>query len=294
LFDVKSRHDALVAGCGWVDGHLAAFFVERSAEQLLPSIKAIAELAHAAELLLRHPDEGLQRRGQLWLEHAWAALDSGQLIARLIKAEPKLLLAATTLVPFRLAGKAMDGVRSLLEQQAVLAPLAAPQWTLLSTVLPTLGVALPEDVASAALRGSVLAQRPAPAQLSLEAVYMLIHECLGRSAWTGNKLWATVEEQGYLDALLPRLTAFFLEAHDIDVLAELALATHTLPFACCSPQVWPCLLSAQEPSGRFCPPARRVTPLQRTDEEFSSGYHTSLVTIMALAACSHGTPTAGT
>lgn len=274
-------------GCGWVDQHLAAFQVERSAEQLLASIKAIAELAHTAELLLRHPDAELQRRGAGWLEHAWAALDSGQLVARLIKAEPKLLLAATTLVPFRLAGKPMDAVSALLGQQAVLAPLTAPQWTLLATVLPTLGVALPEDVASAARRGSVLAQRPAPAQLSLEAVYMLIHECLGRSAWTQNKLWATVEEQAYLDALLPQLTAFFLAARDSDVVAELVLATHTLPFACCAADVWPCLLAAQEPSGRFCPPARRVTPLQRTDEEFASGYHTTLVTIMALSACSH-------
>lgn len=283
-----------MAGCGWVDGHLAAFFVERSAEQLLPSIKAIAELAHAAELLLRQPDAGLQQQGARWLEHAWAALGSGQLIARLVKAEPKLLVAATTLVPFRLAGKAMDGVVSVLGQQAVLAPLAASHWALLSTVLPALGVPLPEDLASAALRGSVLAKRPAPAQLSLDDVYMLIHECLGRSAWTKNKLWATVEEQGYLDAVLPRLTAFCIDARDNDLVAELVLATHTLPFACTPPEVWSFLLSTQEATGRFCPPARRVTPLQRTDEDFASGYHATLATIMAMAVCTHGTPTAGT
>lgn len=274
-----------------MDGHLASFFVERSVEQLLPSIKAIAELAHTAELLLRHPDAALRQQGERWLEHAWAALDSGQLIARLVKAEPRLLLAATTLVPFRLAGKSPDAAVAVFAEQVLRAPLTAPQWTLLSTVLPTLGVPLPDDIVSAAKRGSVLAARPAPALLSLESVYILIHECLGRSAWTGNKLWATVEEQTYLDVLLPQLAAHFVQARDMDVVAELVLATHTLPLLCCAEDVWPCLLSAQEPSGRFCPPARRVTPLQRGDDEFASGYHTTLVTIMALAACPHGRAT---
>lgn len=271
-----------------MDGHLAAFFVERSAEQLLPSIKAIAELAHTAELLLRHPEAELRQQGQRWLEHAWAALDAGQLIARLVKAEPRLLLAATTLVPFRLAGKSQDAAVTVIAEQVLRAPLTSPQWTLLSTVLPTLGVPLPDDITSAARRGSVLVARPAPAQLSLESVYLLIHECLGRSAWTGDKLWATVEEQAYLDVLLPRLLAHFIEVRDTDVVAELVLTTHTLPLRCCADDVWPYLLAAQEPSGRFCPPARRVTPLQRSDDEFASGYHTTLVTIMALAACPHG------
>src|SRR5262249_4872802 len=90
----------LARACAWIDDRIAAFHVDGAANQLLPSLKAIAELAHAGELLMRTSEP----RGRRWLEHAWTMTERGELLCKLIHANPRLVIAATTLVPFHLAG----------------------------------------------------------------------------------------------------------------------------------------------------------------------------------------------
>lgn len=281
--DDRSR--GIVLACDWVDGHLDQFAVERTPEQLLPSLKAIAELAHAGDLVSRGAVVGPRAHGRRWLEHAWRMLDHGDLLARLISLEPKLVMAATAFLPFHLAGLSHTAIADALGKQHLLAALNIYEWSLTSAALTALGIEQNPDVLENARRGSLLRARIPASRLTLEQIYLLLHECLYRSGWTTKKRWCNESERSYLDEALPDLAERF--ADDTDVMAEVLLVMHTLPFVCGTPAQWQLLEDAQAPSGLVSPPKRRVTAFASPDVEFAGSYHTTLVAIMAWASCSH-------
>src|ERR1051325_51198 len=66
----------LARACAWIDSRLetsfrlAPFDGDRREGPFWASLRAIAELAHASDVLLRNPRPGAAALGRRWLEHA--------------------------------------------------------------------------------------------------------------------------------------------------------------------------------------------------------------------------------
>src|SRR5262245_56014162 len=72
---------ALLQACRWIELHLGDFRLARwmgsSDDAFWASIKAIAELAHAGDFLVRAPGAELRTLGDAWIALAWDEVDHG-------------------------------------------------------------------------------------------------------------------------------------------------------------------------------------------------------------------------
>ena len=274
--------------CQWIDLHLLDFKVNPSPAWLFASIKAVTELAHAADFLLRTGEPRWVAVGHRWMEFAWAEIKGGELLRALIKSDARLVPIGIAFLPFHLSGHHSDALNATMEAQVRATQMDPLGWTLTVPALEILGIAADPVMQVQARPLSVLANRTAAALLPQDAVYLLAHECLYASSWGRHAPRYPEETADYVAATLPALISNCCDVGDADVLAELVLALHSSSLPCVDLEVWKILQDAQEADGNVVSREqlntlfpRLVHPvLQRT-------YHTTLVAIMAWSACRH-------
>ena len=278
--DATAPWQSLERACGWVDAHLRDFTISRSSQDAFwASLKAVAELAHAADFLRRMSDAVWHATGDRWLDLAWREVGRGELIAQAIAKDPRLLPVALTFVPFHLAGlrsaRAVDTIASQLPA-ATLAPL---EWTFVLPALAILGIPAPARPTQ-----SVLARRAPAAELSVDETYTLAHECFYVAHWGHVAPAFDDATAAYVAAALPALVDRFRAERDADVLAELVLASQTCRVAVAA-EASQAIAAAQAPEGNIVPPPRLVTTHRRfVHPTMSRTYHTTLAAIMAWAS----------
>lgn len=259
----------------WLDAHVDGFRVE-SGSLRFPSIKAIGELAHAAERLRR----------PTWLAHAWHALEEGALLDTIIGEQPRHVLCATLLPVFARAGLVSRELLAKLAQQAERAVLSREEWGYVAPALEALGIPAP---AAAIARRSLLAERPLPWILDLAATYQLVHETFYATDWGAAPERLAADSAQYLGHWLPVWTAFYCDAGDTDLVAELVLSAHCAGI-CAEPAAWRLLAAAQRSDGAVSPPAHRRVDFGATEDaraDFAHHQHTTLVAALAWASCRH-------
>lgn len=273
------------AACAWIEANLARFVVAGAdVTARMASIKAIGDLAHAADVLERAGDP----RGTAWLTAATAALAGGERIRELIAASPMYAPAAVTFLPFELAGRGNPALIATLAAQVTRAELPPLAWTMLVPTLELYGIAPTAAMRAAAARTSVLANRTPAARLPEDAVYVLAHECMYATRWGRTRPAWDDATSAYAARALPELIDRAIAARDADLLAELVLATHAALDICVAPAAWDMLAAAQAPAGNVEPPATLITMFPRLPHPtLGRTYHTTLVAIMAWSACRH-------
>lgn len=272
----------------WIDSHLRDFEVNPSPAWLFASIKAVTELAHAADFLLRTQEPRWIAVGHRWMEFAWAEIQGGELLRLLIASDVRLVPVGISFLPFHLSGHRSDALNATMAAQVRSAQMDPLGWTLTVPALTILGIAVDPAIEVQARPLSVLANQTIAALLPQDAVYLLAHECLYATSWGRHAPRYDETTAAYVSTTLPALIAGCCEVSDPDVLAELLLALHTVSPSCVESHVWKLLQDAQENAGNVVSrePLNTLFPrlvhpvLQRT-------YHTTLVAIMAWSACRH-------
>jgi hypothetical protein len=279
----------LARACAWVDAHLASFEVERSASALLPSIKAVAELAHAGDYLARTDDPTWSAIGRRWLDFAWGQTAEGELVRAVIATDPRFVPIAITYLPFHLSGRRNDALCATVRAQVGQMKMVPLGWAMTVPALRMLGI---EPTAAMEEQGrliSVLADRTPPARLPQDAVYLLTHECAYATSWGRHDPGWDPDTRAYAAAALRDLLG--LHRDDADVTAELVLAVHAVVPDCVPADAWRTLERAQQAAGNVAPPEQLVTIFERHSHPvLTRTYHTTLVAIMAWASCAHPSP----
>jgi hypothetical protein len=273
--------------CAWVDSQLEHFRVDRAPVHLMATIKAVAELGHAAEVLGRSARPGAAETGRRWMDLAWERLDGGETIRQLVAADPQFVPVAITYLPFALAGRVNERLRATVAAQlprTVMDPLG---WTMTVPALAILGVPATPIMEERARPMSVLANRTRPELLPQDAVYLFAHECLYETRWGQRPPGWGATAAEYVLAALPALLERWRAAGDPDVLAELVAALHAVRPGCVPQAAWDLIGRAQQPAGNMAP-NRLVTIFPRLPHPvLTRTYHTTLVAIMAWAGCPH-------
>lgn len=277
--------DPLLSACRYLDACLPQFAVGTAPDSLFASIKAVTELAHAADWLLRHPQAALRAIGTRWMDHAWTQIEGGESLRRLIISQPRMLPAAICFLPFHLAGRGCDALSQAIICQlprAVLPPLG---WTLLVPALRILGIPSEPAAQEQARILSVLENRPPPEGLAQDAVYLLAHECLYASHWGRRAPDYDAITSDYVEQALRSLVRKSQARGDVDVLAELLLAGCAVGQPPLAESSWQSLAQAQSESGRVQSAHPLDTRFPRLPHPaLERSYHTTLVAIMAWAA----------
>lgn len=260
----------LSLACRWVDARLDQFRLRREPEVLLATLKAVAELAHAADYLSRGGDRA---RGRRWLAHAWAEIEEGDVIRALVEADARYAPAAIAFLPFHVTGHRCPALYAVLERQVKRLRPSALEWTMTAPALAALGIgARPEQTPGA--------WRP-PGHV--DGAYLLAHQCLYDSDW-GRRPPRTVDTDARIVAELTRAVA----AGDADLAAELVLARHAHSGQCVDDDAWALLDAAQSSDGNVVPLPHIDTRVPRARHPtLSRTYHTTLAAIMAWSGCAH-------
>ncbi|MGE5184502.1 MAG: DUF6895 family protein [Acidobacteriota bacterium] len=279
----RPRH-ALERACAWLDLHLDRFRVTAGAREL-PSIKSIAELAHAGEVLARAVDPRLAARGRAWIAHGWAALGAGAAIAARVEATAHDALLATVLPPFVRAGHRCDALLALVRAQIRSSLFSPAEWAYLAPVLRSLDLAVPAAGVAAEATASILATSPAPWTLALPAIYQLAHEVFYATTWGRDPGALPAASAAYVRRWLPCWLEHYESARDLDVAAEL-LAAAICAGAATPAASWASLAGAQADDGSLPPPAHRRVDWgadHPDDEAFARRHHPTLVAVIAWA-----------
>lgn len=282
--------DRLRRACGWVDARLSAFKIDRTRQWFGASVKAVAELAHGADCLLRASDAPLVAIGRTWMDHAWAELDGGELIREIIAKSPHFAPAAAAFLPFFLSGYRNEMLRATLASQVRRAELGPLHWTMMVPVLRLFEIELAPAMEEAARVLSVLHGKTLASAMPQDAAYILIHECLYASSWGRHALRCDEATTAYLAETLPALVEIYCELGDADSVAELILASHCAGRPCESERPFALLAESQTAEGNLVAqdPNSRVTVIRRFEHpRLARTYHTTLAAIMAWSVCPH-------
>ena len=162
-------------------------------------------------------------------------------------------------------------------------------WQLFVPTLLMLGIQPMPSRAEEAWRRGVLANRPAElVTMPADPVYLMTHECFYSSHWGHIRpLYGHLIVE-YVADMLPKLVAYYRAKGHADLLAELILASHTQGLACPPASAWDILVAAQSSDGNIVPPENPGTDYPRLAHSIlPRTYHTTIVSIMAWAACGH-------
>jgi hypothetical protein len=256
---VTGNPDVLARACGWIDRRLESDFrvarIDAGArdEGFWASLKAVAELAHAADFLMRDARQDVAAQGRRWLAHAWAEVGEGEVIGAALAADPRFLPAVLSLVPFHLAGRERAGLDDIVARQLRAAALQPLEWTFVVPALELLGLvdAASNQQRAMARQRSVLA-RPLGADMARDDVYILVHECYYASRW-GHEVarYDGRAIEGYVGAILAALIRRACAGSDADLLAELILASRTTLQGAVDPQALEIVERAQTAEGNI-------------------------------------------
>lgn len=278
----------LARACAWINAQLPAFHVERKRETLAAAIKAVAELAHAADFLLRSAEADLVSTGRTWMSQAWAALDQGELLRELVASNPRLLPFGAAFLPFHLCGYSNEALRSTVALQAQRAQMGPLNWTLIVPVLRLLEIAPSPEMEQQARLLSVLHSQTSAQLMPPDAVYVLTHECLYATGYGRYAPRCAASVAAYLQDVLPALVSRFVDRADADILAELILVCRVLGLPAVEDRALRLLAEAQTPAGNVLTvdsSQTNATILPRFVHPWlPRSYHTTLVAIMAWSA----------
>jgi hypothetical protein len=238
------------------DFRLAAIEGGQRGEGFWASLKAVAELAHAADFLMRDARAGVAARGQRWMAHAWREIGEGEVVRTAIAADARFLPAVLAYVPFHLAGRELAEVprmRDVVDRQLTGAVLRPIEWTFVVPALELLGLGGAATAAQRALakEHSVIGKRPG-ADMVRDDAYILVHECYYAARW-GHEVpsYSDVGAEGYVGAILPALVARACADEDADLLAELILASRTTLQHAVAPEAYEIVERAQTAAGNL-------------------------------------------
>ncbi len=271
--------------CAWVTRHLAVFRFGAPevevGEPFFAELKAIAELAHAGDVLRRAPDGRWHALGDAWLAHAWHAIDQGERIRGLIARDPRLVPAAITFVPFHLAGFACPALVALILAQLARVTMSPLEWALTLPACEILGIPATAPRRAAGRPASVLDRLPPVDEVTRDGAYVLAHECFYATRWGHAPPAYGPEVAAWVAAALPVLVA--RAAGDADLLAELAVACRVTGVAI-APRAFDDLTAAQTEDGNLVAPPLATTQHRRfAHPSLPRTYHTTLAAIMAWA-----------
>lgn len=273
----------------WVDDRIDDFRINGPKDappsnERLAALKALAELAHAANALIRSgtdPDTGRQ-----WLEFAWEQIEHGEVLTHLVSLDPKFSLTAIAFLPFHLADLHSPRLYAALTTQIEHVSMGPLEWALLGPTLQILKIVPVPPASHCADEASVLATMPPMSAMAIDAVYLFAHECLYACRWGRRVPEFNTDQWTYIERTLTALTVRFRDSHDPDVLAEIILATHGLGLGCAPQDAWRVLYTAQTKAGNIVPKEATVDQLRRLHHpRFTRTYHSTLVAIMAFCAC---------
>ncbi|HEY1552692.1 MAG TPA: hypothetical protein VGG28_32910 [Kofleriaceae bacterium] len=254
--------------CEWIARHEADFFLVghgESAEQ--NHAKYLAELALIAGTLI---DEMPGARGLL--ARAWDGLGRGEHIARLLPTWP---IAATSYVPFRLAGVRSLELERQLGERDWLAPHARfPPFAkfALGIALEGLGVPTPWDEAEVVLANRFF-DRPVSGTPPIRAVF-LAHAIMWRSEMGRDRAGLGAQAIELYRAVAPEWHRLLVESGHLDPLGEMIIAdvcAGTEP-----PHASLAALAAAQRDDGAVPPRR-----DDTTSLFDDLYHTTCVAALA-------------
>lgn len=280
--------EPLRLAASWIDSRLCDFAVNLSPAWLFASIKAVTELAHAADVLCRTQQPSWSAVGQRWMEFAWNEIQQGELLRALIASDARLLPIAVAFLPFHLSGHPSEPLLTVIRNQLRTAQLDPLGWTLTVPALKMLGIATSPREQEEAQVLSVLANQTKAKLLPQDAVYLLSHECLYATSWGRHPPRYDLGTAAYVEATLPALASYSYAQGDVDVLAELALAMHSCGLPCLPAPVFAALQNAQSAAGNVVSQVQLHTLFPRlTHPVLQRTYHTTLVALMAWSACQH-------
>jgi hypothetical protein len=261
--------EPLARACAWVDANLEAFAFDRDREFRFASLKALAELAHAADVLSTCSGATASR----WLDYAWSELEGGQAIAAIIDEDVRFAPLAITFLPFHLAGRTNAALaKQIAELDATkldrrTAMLLAPALRLFGVHSEHAGLSIDR-----------------PSAFSEDDSYIFAHECLYASAFGRQRPDWTAETVGYVTTTTNVLLERY--AHDADVLAELTFVRHASLTLCVGESAWAALARAQTASGNIVAIEKTNTAFPRVrHRRLARTYHSTLAAIMAWASC---------
>ena len=277
---------SLLSSCSWIDTHLTEFEIRAgiSFEGVVTSLKAVAELAHAADFLLRSSQSTSVEFGKRWMDFAWDQMRQGELIRKLLLKDHRLFPIAATYLPFHLVGLQNDELGETIAERLPLAVMNDASWSLMIPALLAMKFQIGHELEEKAHSRSVLSNKTMAASLSDDDFYILMHECLYATAWGRHPIPHDPEGKGYLASILPELVARSLD--NADLLAEAILVSHLVTPACVEPQAWEALKYAQAETGNVVSPDPVATEFPRIKHPaLGRTYHTTIAAILAWSAC---------
>lgn len=276
------------AGVNWLIENRAQFHLAhaRDHEEALQLIKPLGELALTASLFRRLDLHSLW--ADETLAFCWNELDGGEVLLRVLAARPDLVVASTIYAGFAEAGLTNERLDILLRHLAEspsCSGIEFPAWRRLDVAhgFSALGYrafpAKPEV-------GTWLERFPEPWMMSEDIAYAVTHEVfyITDFGWSRGRL--ADEIRAYLCTWLPAWSSIWARQEHWDLLAEFAMVAGCLGQPCDG--VLDRLVVLQDERGFFPGPRGSASLLISRQTEagrgtFLANYHTTLVTLMALA-----------
>lgn len=273
----------LAKACQWVQDHLDEFAIEDRGIGLVPSIKALTELFHAADLLARtnHPDLGWM--GEWWMDFVWQQIHGGELIERVIAMDVRYLPVVATFMGPHIRGRRNESLYATVAAQLEghrMSPLLS---TVMRPTLRILGIEAPPDLFEGPSQ-SILDNRPDPMGMTHDQAYLLTHESFYVTTWGTAPSTLDANARAWVATAVPVLAERY--ASNSDLIGELITASHLLYLPCVSPRLFEIVEAAQTPDGDVVSPEPVEDPSTALFKRYRHPrlprtYHATLVAIMA-------------
>jgi hypothetical protein len=224
------------------------------------------------------------------LEHAWTQLRRGELIRMLVR-DANTLVQAAIYMPFYRAGLRDPKLDGLLAERATIAKDIPVLHRLpVTATLAMLGLPTPWTL-DQVVQSEWDARMGSPWSLSATDLYMATHIVFYATNY-GRKPGLAEPQVEYLQRWLSVWTEELAASGQLDLVAELVIASHCVGPGCVDPKIWTALASKQHADGSIpyqVDDQRKLgipgMPPER--ERFLRDYHSTLVSMMAAALCNH-------
>ena len=281
--------DILDRALVWLENNRSQFVIVNEQSHPYYTIKPVAELAEAAEVISR---SGRSKQGTALLEHAWTQLRGGELILALLERGPETLVQAAIYMPFYRTHLRNAQLDAAIATRAKWAEAAPPLHHLpIAATLTTMGL-IPPWTLTQVIEQEWATRMGSPWSLSATDLYMAAHIAFYATDYGRKPDGLPAAQIEYLQRWIPVWLDELGSHGQLDLVAELAIAWHCLGGDCVAPAVWNHLGSKQRADGSIpyeVNDQRKVGVPGMTPEreQFLRDYHSTLVTLMACVVCTH-------
>jgi len=266
----------------WIEQHLADFAIPAERTSFAESLGPLCELAMTAAIELRAGD---RRLGERWLEHAWTALERGQVLARTIASSPAGTAYAYGCAAFAIGGLREPAVEAALLERSRDPRLPHAHRAAIAATLAAVGQPSPWPL-ERVIADDWARRLAVPTSLTADDLQTLAREAVLVTRFAGTREPVPEALREPVTRWLPLWLGELLRQRSLELAADMLVLWGCVSSAPAPGDPWTALAGAQLEDGSIPPapsePAAVAAPTAPR-ARFLRGHRATLVTIAAAA-----------